>query len=104
MVMDRDIEVGIENEHENRLLRRKEVFFRLKFDGGSPSRVEARKALVNALRCRPNLLVIDWMRAEFGKREAVGYAKIYEDEDRMREIEREHIIERNFGGVNANDT
>jgi len=99
-----DIDIEIENEHENRLLRRKEVFFRLKYDGGSPSRAEARKALVNAFRCSPDLLVIDWMRAEFGKREAVGYAKIYENEDRMKEIEREHILKRNFGGTNGNDT
>ncbi len=102
MGVEADIE--IENERENRLLRRKEFFFRLKYDGGLPSRVEARKALVNTLQCSPELLVIDWMRAEFGKREAVGYAKIYENEDRMREIEREHILKRNFGGANQNDT
>ena len=59
-----EVDVEIENERENRLLRRKEFFFRLKYDGGSPSRVEARKALVNTLQCSPDLLVIDWMRAE----------------------------------------
>jgi small subunit ribosomal protein S24e len=37
------------------------------------------------------------MGTEFGKRETVGYAKVYESEDRLKEIEREHIIKRNFG-------
>ncbi len=92
------MEVEIAKENDNRLLRRKEIFFRLKHDGGSPSRKDAREALIKTLQCSPNLLVIDWMRSEFGKREVVGYAKVYEDEERLRKIEREHIIERNFGG------
>lgn len=97
------MKIEITNKKENQLLRRKEVFFRLKHEeekekkGASPSREEARKALIKKLRCSPNLLVIDRMGTEFGKRETVGYAKVYESEDRLREVEREHIIKRNFG-------
>jgi small subunit ribosomal protein S24e len=97
------MEIEITKENENQLLRRKEVFFRLKHEeenekkGASPSREEARNALIKKLRCSPNLLVIDKMGTEFGKRETVGYAKVYESEDRLREVEREHIIKRNFG-------
>jgi small subunit ribosomal protein S24e len=94
------MKVEITNEGQNQLLRRKEVFFRLSHEeeGASPSREEARNALIKALKCSPNLLVIDKMGTEFGKRETVGYAKVYESEERLKEIEREHIIERNFGG------
>ena len=95
------MEIEITEERENRLLGRKEIFFRLchqeEREKTSPSRPQARDALIKKLRCDPNLLVIDRMRTEFGKRETVGYAKIYESEDRLREIEREHIIKRNFG-------
>lgn len=92
------MDVEITKEKENQLLGRKEVHFRLKHEaeGASPSREAARNALIKALRCSPNLLVIDKMRTEFGKKEAVGYAKVYESEERLKEIEREHIIERNF--------
>ncbi|MCW3134891.1 MAG: 30S ribosomal protein S24e [Methanophagales archaeon] len=96
------MEVEITEEKENQLLRRKEVFFRLNHEeerGASPSRDQARDVLIKKLRCNPNLLVIDRMRTEFGKRETVGYAKVYEDGDRLREIEREHIIKRNFGAL-----
>jgi small subunit ribosomal protein S24e len=94
------MEVEITKERENQLVRRKEVFFRLRHEeeGVSPSREEARNALIKALKCSPNLLVIDKMGTEFGKRETVGYAKVYESEERLKEVEREHIIERNFGG------
>jgi small subunit ribosomal protein S24e len=92
------MDVEITMEKENQLLGRKEVHFRLKHgtEGASPSREAARNALIKALKCSSNLLVIDTMRTEFGKKETVGYAKVYESEDRLKEIEREHIIERNF--------
>jgi small subunit ribosomal protein S24e len=90
------MEIEITEEKKNQLLRRKEVKFKLHHDGASPSREEARKALIKALKCTSNLLVIDKMDTEFGKQETVGYAKVYEDEERLKEIEREHILKRNF--------
>ena len=94
------MEIEITEEKENQLLGRKEVRFKLKHEaeGASPSREEARNALIKALKCSSNLLVIDKMGTEFGKRETVGYAKVYKGEDRLKEIEREHIIKRNFEG------
>ncbi len=103
------MKIEITEERENQLLGRKEVFFRLKHEeegergGASPSRAQARDALTKKLRCNPNLLVIDRMRTEFGKWETVGYAKVYESEDRLRAIEREHIIKRNFGGLSEGE-
>jgi small subunit ribosomal protein S24e len=90
------MEIEITKETDNQLLMRKEVSFRLKHEGASPGRAEARNALINELRSSQNLLVIDRMKTEFGKRETVGYAKVYESEDRLREVEREHILKRNF--------
>ncbi len=93
------MKIEITEEKENQLLRRKEVRFKLKHEeeGASPSREEARNALIKALKCMPNLLVIDKMGTEFGKRETVGYAKVYESEERLKELEQEHIVKRNFG-------
>ncbi|MCW7071374.1 30S ribosomal protein S24e [ANME-1 cluster archaeon ex4572_4] len=109
------MEIEITEDRENQLLRRKEVFFRLKHGegaagkgeksakgegkGATPSREETRAVLIKKLRCSPNLLVIERMRTKFGRQETVGYAKVYEREDRLREIEREHILKRNFGGA-----
>jgi len=109
------MEIEITEDRENQLLRRKEVFFRLKHGegaagkgeksakgegkGATPSREETRAVLIKKLRCSPNLLVIERMRTKFGRQETVGYAKVYEREDRLREIEREHILKRNFGGT-----
>jgi len=96
------MEIEITKTEDNLLLNRQEVFFRLKHDeksetkGASPSRAQAREVLVKKLRCKPNLLVIDKMQTEFGKRETVGYARVYENEERLKGIEQEYIIRRNF--------
>ncbi len=98
------MEIEISKEKDNKLLKRREVLFRLEHKGegeekgATPSREEARNALIKKLQCGSNVLVIDWMRPEFGKRETIGYAKVYESEDRLKEVEQGHILERNFGG------
>lgn len=97
------MEIEITEEKKNPLLRRKEVTFKLHHDGASPSREEARNALIKALKCSSNLLVIDKMDTEFGKRETIGYAKVYENEERLKEIEREHILKRNFKGAGESE-
>jgi small subunit ribosomal protein S24e len=97
------MEIEITKEADNQLLMRKEIFFRLKHDGASPGRAEARNALIKELRSSQNLLVIDRMNTEFGKKETVGYAKVYESEDRLRAIEQEHILKRNFGSLSEGE-
>ena len=91
------MEIEITKENENQLLGRKEVLFTLKHEGASPGREEARNALTKALQCGQNLLVIDKMNTKFGKKETVGYAKVYQNDERLKDVERAHIIRRNFG-------
>ncbi|HDS45351.1 MAG TPA: 30S ribosomal protein S24e [Methanomicrobia archaeon] len=97
------MEIEIVEKKDNQLLKRKEISFKLKHEaeGASPSRAEARSALIKALTCNSHLLVIDRMNTEYGKRETVGYAKLYETEERLNEIERKHILTRNFEGAGA---
>ena len=105
----RKMEIEVLRARENKLLGRKEILFKVKHGvehegssgqeqrgGGTPSRKEVREVLVRKFGCSPQVLVIDWMKPAFGKPEALGYAKIYESEARMREIERKHILRRNF--------
>ena len=92
------MELRIEKERYNPLLKRREVYFRITFNGATPKRSEVREKLAALLNADLNTTVIDWMRNEFGKTEAVGYAKIYDSEEDMRSIEEEHVLRRNFGG------
>lgn len=90
------MQIDIVEDKENKLLERREIKFIVKRDGATPSLKVTRKELTTILSSDPKLLVIDNMKSEFGKRETVGYAKVYESEEREKAVESSHILLRNF--------
>ena len=90
------MQIDIVEDKENKLLERREIKFIVKRDGATPSLKVTRKELTTVLSTDPKLLVIDNMKSEFGKRETVGYAKVYESEEREKAVESSHILLRNF--------
>ena len=90
------MEIEILEDRKNDLLSRREIKFRIATDGATPSRKEVRKKLLALLDTKDDLLVLDRMETIFGKREVLGYAKVYESPEKVKEIELEHIIERNI--------
>ena len=91
------VEILIERQKDNPLLKRKEVYFRVRYEA-TPSRKDVREKLSGLLNAELNRLVIRWMKPEFGKMEAEGYALIYDSEEDMRAVEEDYVIRRNFGG------
>lgn len=89
------MEIEIIEDKNNPMLSRREIRFRAIHEGATPSREEVKTRLSTSLDASSDLLIIDYLRPEFGKAERLGYAKLYESEDMLRSIEREHIIERN---------
>ena len=87
------MELEIISTEENRPLNRKKV----RFKSRNRKRGDIRSDIAKALKVPETNIVIDNMKTQFGKDEVMGYAKIYGDQESMREIEREHIITRNFG-------
>ncbi len=94
------MEILIERQKDNPLLKRKEVYFRVRYEDtkATPSRKDVREKLSGLLNAELNRLVIRWMKPEFGKMEAEGYALIYDSEEDMRGVEEDYVIRRNFGG------
>lgn len=93
------MEVYVENERYNPLLKRKEVYCRLSFDGKTPSRGEVRAKIAGLMNVELDRVVVDYIKTEFGKTEARCYVKIYDSVGDLRAIEEEHIIERNLKTV-----
>ena len=80
----------------NPLLKRREIMFKVDHEGATPSREEVRKNLAAMLNAKKELVIVERMRSEYGKRETHGYAKIYKSEKGLKDIERAHIIQRNI--------
>lgn len=89
------MEVKVTEQKNNPLLQRREVKFNVSHNQGTPSRDEIKAKLAAYLNSKPELIIIERMRSEFGKRETNGYAKIYETAERLKQTETEHIVQRN---------
>jgi small subunit ribosomal protein S24e len=90
------MEVEIIRKHDNALLERTEVDFKVKHPGETtPTRDAVREALREALKVSKETLVIDHMRGEFGKGETKGVAKVYKSLERAKYVEDEHVMVKN---------
>ncbi len=89
------MDIKIIEDRNNSLLNRREVVFKVTHDAASPSRKSIVDRIAATMNSKEGLVIVDSLKTEFGKRETIGYAKIYETEERAKQVERPHIIERN---------
>jgi small subunit ribosomal protein S24e len=89
------MDIKVLEEKKNPLLQRREVKFSVSHNLGTPSRDDIKAKIAAYLNSKPELVIIERMRSEFGKRETRGYAKIYETAERLKRVETEHIVQRN---------
>ncbi len=89
------MDIQVISEKSNPVLNRREIAFKVIHDEATPSRKSIVERLAATQNSKVGLVFVDGLKTEFGKRETIGYAKIYETEERAKQIERAHIIERN---------
>ncbi|NMC10097.1 MAG: 30S ribosomal protein S24e [Methanothrix sp.] len=89
------MDIQVIEETNNPLLNRREVVFKVIHDESTPSRKGVVEKLAATMNSKIGLVFVDSLKTEFGKRETIGYAKIYETAERAKQVERAHIIERN---------
>lgn len=89
------MEVTVEKDNQNPVLKRKEVHIKVKFDSQTPSRSDIRQKLAGLYATNAENVVVDYIKSEFGMGEANGYAKIYDNVNDLNRFEAKHIIKRN---------
>jgi small subunit ribosomal protein S24e len=88
------MKIQIVKEKENKLLNRKEIDFKVAYDGATPKIGDVRKELISALHSKENLTIIDSIKGGFGAKSVKGYAKVYKDEEGLK-IEPKHRMKKN---------
>ncbi len=83
----------IENDFDNKLLRRRELRVALEFDGGTPSREEIKKGLADKLNLKQDNLVIVRAGQLYGSRKGSVLVHEYYDAEAMR-MAQKHVLER----------
>ena len=89
------MDIKIIKDKKNSLLNRRELDFIVIYEGSTPSRIDVRNKLAAMLNAPLELLVIQRIKTEYGMQESKGYAKLYEDADRMKQVEQEYVLKRN---------
>ncbi len=84
----------VTRDTRNELLARREVDFRLRFDGPTPSRKQVVGKLAAGLNVNEKLLVLDTMKISFGRTELSGMARVYDTEEQKAKTERAYLFSR----------
>jgi len=90
------MKIEILSEKENPLLQRREIQFKVHYEGPTPSIKDIRADIVGALKSKEDLTVVDSLKPGFGESRLAGYAKVYADKEAMK-IELKHKMRKNFG-------
>ncbi|UEC42946.1 MAG: 30S ribosomal protein S24e [Methanothrix sp.] len=98
------MEIKVIEERENPILNRREIRFAVVHDGPTPSRKSVVEKIAATMSSKVGLVMVDSLKSEFGKRETRGYAKIYETEERAKEVERSYVVTRNVPGSAAEES
>jgi small subunit ribosomal protein S24e len=91
------MEVEITAKKENPLLKRREVEFKIEHDdiGGTPARLEVRKAVASALKTDVSVVFVRRFVTKTGTRRSFGTANAYDSVDYAQSVEPDYIVARN---------
>jgi small subunit ribosomal protein S24e len=90
------MDIMVVSKKDNVLLGRTEVRFRIAHvKEKSPDRDSVREKLAAILNEKKDSVIIDSMKAQFGKPECLGYAKIYKSKETAMKVERDRTLVRN---------
>lgn len=92
------MEIKILSDAKNQMLRRREVTFRVEHSetGGTPSRVDVRKAVANALEAEDSFVFLKRFETKTGTRVAFGEANVYENVEQAKLVEPDYIVKRSM--------
>jgi len=94
------MEINVNEKIENPLLNRTEIHFDCTYQGeATPKVMDVKNRLVATLDVDKNLLVVHNLKPSYGEGKANGYAKVYDSEESLAKIEKDHVVKKNAAVV-----
>ncbi len=75
------------SDRENKLLDRREIYLRV-FSESTPKREDVKNLVVANFDVNPEMVVVDKIKQEFGKKESIVYVKIYSSLEVLKKLEK----------------
>jgi len=88
------MDITIVEDKRNELLQRKELLFRVTYEGPTPSRQQVLDKLTALQNLNPSLVIIDSLETRFGKMALKGKARIYDTEEGRAQTEHPYLAQR----------
>ncbi len=89
------MDIDIIEEDENPMLHRTDIRFEVSHEEATPSRLSVRDSLAAMLNKDSDEVVVHELDTKFGMRTTVGYAKVYDAAEYAKDVEQDHMLERN---------
>jgi len=89
------MKIEVIEEKENKLLNRKEIKATITGFEKTPTREEVRNQLIAKLGSDEKKLLLDEIKQEYGKKQAIAFVKIYKNEEELQKYEPKYKIKRN---------
>jgi small subunit ribosomal protein S24e len=90
--------ISIETQNDNTLLKRKEVSASVLFEGiTTPSRKELQKLIAKETKAKPEMVIIQQIKTLFGTTKAKITAHVYDDQETLKLLERKNLLEKHEG-------
>lgn len=90
------MDINIDSKRNNPLLNRTEIHFTVKHKGEkTPNRELVRTELADKLNAKKENIIVNYINPSFGLSESTGYAKIYDSQSKLKNQEREYMLNRN---------
>ena len=97
------MDVDIISEEENPMLHRTDIRFETTHEEATPSRLSVRDSLAAKLDKDSEEVIVHELDTKFGMRKTVGYAKVYDSPEYARDVEQNHMLDRNKIAADADE-
>ena len=88
--------MDIKNVQSNKvLLPRKEVRVAVSYDGATPNRKQLKKSVADKLKVKEDLVIVRHVYVRYGSKEADVVAFVYENDEALKALEYEKMIQKN---------
>jgi small subunit ribosomal protein S24e len=89
------MDISIVSEEDNPMLHRTDVTFEVTHEDATPSRLSVRDSLAAMLNKDAAEVVVRSLDTKFGMRKTIGEARVYDTADHARDVEKDHMLDRN---------
>ncbi len=102
MVEAEELSINVEKDMTNKLLKRREIYCTVSYEGATPSRKALKNAIVHKLALDPNTVVIVKIDQAYGSKASKVVVHAYADKDSVK-LARNYLIERESGKKKAKE-